>query len=113
MSWIVLQALRASSSQTIIQVVANGNTSSCIDGAWQATAIKTQVVVHAIFLAGAAPWIIATLKYSSPAAMACSAWPAANKEGVEKTQALKMKPNATPVATRVPSVVWPTSSTSS
>ena len=113
MSWMVEQALLASNNQTIIHVVARGNTSSCIDGAWQATAIKTQVVVQAIFLAGAAPWMIATLKYSSPAAMACSAWPAANNDGVEKTQALKMKPKATPVATLVPSVVWPTSSTSS
>ena len=55
MSCMVEHALLASKSQTIIHVVARGNTSSCIDGAWQATAIKTQVVVHAIFLAGAAP----------------------------------------------------------
>ena len=110
---MVEQALLASNNQTIIQVVANGKTSSCIVGKWQATAIKTQVVVHAIFRAGAAPWMIATRKYSSPAAMACKACPAANQDGVEKTQALKMKPRATPVATLVPKVVWPTSSTSS
>ena len=55
MSWMVEQALLASNNQTIIHVVARGNTSSCIDGAWQATAINTQVVVQAIFLAGAAP----------------------------------------------------------
>jgi len=110
---MVEHALLASKSQTIIHVVANGKTSSCIVGKWQATAIKTHVVVHAIFRAGAAPWMMATRKYSSPAAMACSAWPAANNDGAEKTQALKMKPKATPVATRVPSVVGPTSSTSS
>ena len=113
MSCIVLQALLASNNQTIIHVVARGNTSSCIDGAWQATAIKTHVVVQAIFLAGAAPWMIATLKYSSPAAMACSAWPAANNDGVEKTQALKMKPERHRWRPLSPSVVWPTSSTSS
>ena len=55
MSWIVEQALLASNNHTIIHVVANGNTSSCIVGKWQATAINTQVVVHAIFRAGAAP----------------------------------------------------------
>ena len=113
MSWIVEHARLASNNHTIIHVVANGKTSSCIVGKWQATAIKTHVVVQAIFLAGAAPWMIATRKYSSPAAMACKACPAANKDGVEKTHAEKMKPKATPVATLVPSVVGPTSSTSS
>ena len=55
MSWIVLQALLASNNHTIIHVVARGNTSSCMLGARQATAINTHVVVHAIFRAGAAP----------------------------------------------------------